>query len=270
MIFSALKRRPQNECERQMVELRSLLDKQTISTYQQAIVELRAETEPQGLQSAFAYEILNRPSASSLFIQPEKFYAFAASHGVVHEVDIAVLKTALERLFPPARRIPNGVNLSAEVPLPVYFLNVHLSTLFAPRWDDFLAEMATFPARFVLELSEREGLGNYQPEEVAQAMTSLQARGIQVAVDDLGMAYSGLYTLSLVRPNYVKIDRQLVARVDKDGYRQHMLEALVKYWRQEQVEVIAEGIERIEEIEFLREIGVQYAQGYWYHRPQLV
>lgn len=238
------------------------LDQDLFSTYRQSIVVLDRSGNREC--PVHGVELLNRPSPSSEFAGTEAFYAFVAAHGKSGEVDVFAVRLGLQRWKekgPGAGWADTGILL---------FLNVHLSTLFTSGWESLAANLPVAPSSLVLELSEREGLDTYSKQEVSGMIRDLQSAGFRIAVDDLGMGYSGLYTLSVVHPEYVKIDRQLAKGIDEDRYRQHMMKALVEYWRSEAVSVIAEGVETDGEARFFADIGVPYAQGYWFHRPEPV
>lgn len=96
----------------------------------------------------------------------------------------------------------------------------------------------------------------------------LREKGFQFAIDDMGVGYSGLANLTLVKPDFVKVDRMLVDYIDEDPYRQHLMKALIEYWLEKEVHVIAEGIERAEEAQFFAELGVEFGQGYYFHKPE--
>ena len=101
-------------------------------------------------------------------------------------------------------------------------------------------------------------------------MKELREFGMKIAVDDIGKGYSGLHTLAMVEPDFVKVDRDLVKDIGEDTYRQHMMKALVEYWLQQQVSIIAEGVETEEEVAFFKGLGVPYFQGYYFMKPKLV
>lgn len=243
-------------CDKPMSDLQTILNNRLFLTYKQSIVSFAN-------QSVFAFELLNRPLPDSGFVNPSHFYSFAASHGKIQEVDVYAIKMSLERFL--SQKIASQKNDNTSI-----FLNIHLSTLFSSKWDNLVPILVNYKSPIVLELSEREGLGSYTKEDVQYKIKQLTEFGFQFAVDDLGMGYSGLFTLAMVKPNFVKIDRQLVDKIDADPYRQHMMKALVQYWRTIEVQVIVEGIERKEEAEFFSEIGANLAQGYLYHRPEQV
>ncbi|MHB1629367.1 MAG: EAL domain-containing protein [Bacilli bacterium] len=237
---------------------------------QQGLVSLRQAIVPLGddesaAQGAQGYELLNRPQPSPEFATTEAFYSFAAAHGRISEVDVRVIEIGLRRYTATRSQPPQTADAAGE---PLLFINVHLSTLFSPAWERSLPSWPV-PHQFIaLELSEREGLTNYTKESVKQKIAELQQGGMKIAVDDLGIGYSGLYTLAIVHPDYVKIDRQLVSRIQVDPYRQHMMHALIAYWRREGVAVIAEGVETEDEARFFVQAGAALGQGYLFHRPE--
>lgn len=240
-----------------MQNLKITLKKGYIDSYFQYIIPMSDQHNKKAIHGC---ELLNRSNQHSGFPTPGHFYSFAATHGQIHTVDLYVMDLGLERM--------NKAFLK-DSPHTV-FANIHLSTLFSEQWPDALKKLQLLHNPIVLELSEREGLGNYTKQEVEKKLTELRETGIKLAVDDLGKGYSGLSILALVQPDYVKIDRDLVSFIDEDPYRQHMLKSLVSYWQDADVSIIVEGIERKEEDQFFCDLKVDYGQGYFYHRPEQV
>ncbi|QQE79256.1 EAL domain-containing protein [Alicyclobacillus sp. SO9] len=258
MMFA--RRRSLTPCEIKMQRVTADLEEQKFQTFQQEIVQMSADPCDKRIHGI---EILNRPMLGTEFSSTEEFFSFSASHGRSQELDVYTLQLGLER-FAESGIAENKRN-NRHV-----FLNVHLSTLFSEEWNRWLADFPIAPDMIVLELSEREGLDTYSKTDVESVIHTLQHTGMKIAVDDVGMGYSGLHTLAMVKPDYVKIDRQLVSHIDADPYRQHMMTSLVDYWREERVYVIAEGIERKEEAQFFSQIGTSLAQGYYFHRPEVI
>jgi EAL domain-containing protein (putative c-di-GMP-specific phosphodiesterase class I) len=245
-----------------MKDLDFTLKDQRFTTFQQAIVPLSSSID-EAMASAYGCELLNRPQLSDNFASTDQFYAFVGAHGRSAEVDTHTATIGLQRYV--------STHFHEDHPAHRVFINVHLSTLFSEDWERFLAKsLMISPSQVVLEIAEREGLDAYQESDVIKKIGALRDLGFQIAVDDLGMGYSGLYTLATVQPHFVKIDRKLVRFIEQDSYRQHMMHALIAYWHKEHVQVIIEGIERQEEVAFFLATGAAYAQGYYYHRPQSI
>ena len=105
------------------------------------------------------------------------------------------------------------------------------------------------------------------PNRVAHRLRELRLQGFQVAVDDFGTGASNLAALSRVEVDYLKIDRSLVCELPGDRRKLAICEAIVAMAHQLDIEVIAEGIETIEELDKIRDIRCDYAQGYLYAQP---
>ena len=93
------------------------------------------------------------------------------------------------------------------------------------------------------------------------------ARGAQIAIDDTGAGYASLEHVVELRPDFLKLTRGLVADIDKDANRQALLRALGAFAREVGAVIVAEGVERREELEVLRESQVDFAQGWLFGRP---
>lgn len=94
-----------------------------------------------------------------------------------------------------------------------------------------------------------------------------RSQGYQVAVDDVGAGFSGLYSIAEIRPDFIKIDMSLIRNIDSNPARQAVVESLVTLAGKINCRVIAEGIETQNELNTLLALGVHYGQGYYLARP---
>ena len=117
----------------------------------------------------------------------------------------------------------------------------------------------------VLEMTEHEAVADHETTRAGIAW--LRARGLRVALDDVGSGAAGLRQLIDLRPDIIKIDRSLVSRIDADQSRHGLAVALTQLAASMGWSVVAEGIERTEELAVCRRIGIQYGQGYLLGRP---
>jgi EAL domain-containing protein (putative c-di-GMP-specific phosphodiesterase class I) len=101
-----------------------------------------------------------------------------------------------------------------------------------------------------------------------EAMHSFLDLGFSFAIDDVGAGYSGLETMANLGASYFKIDMALVRDVHQKKVSQQVVKAILDMGTGVGAIVIAEGIETAEEAEALQALGVRYAQGYYYGRPQ--
>jgi hypothetical protein len=95
----------------------------------------------------------------------------------------------------------------------------------------------------------------------------MRAIGAAVAVDVAGAGYSSLHQVMMLRPDFVKVDRAIVTRMDGDETRRAIVEALSKLAGELDASIVAEGVERLGEIDALLDLGVPLAQGYALARP---
>lgn len=93
--------------------------------------------------------------------------------------------------------------------------------------------------------------------------------GIQIALDDYGSGYSNNNTLLSGEFDFIKLDMSMVRDIQKLPSVQQLIEGTVAYCHQNEIKVIAEGIEKEEEYQVLLELGVDYGQGYYFARPEL-
>lgn len=118
--------------------------------------------------------------------------------------------------------------------------------------------------QIILELTENEK----EIEEGEQYVLScLKNKGMKIAIDDAGNGFSSLEKIVKLKPNMIKIDMKLVRDIEKDRLKRHMVEALAQAAKKSHMQVIAEGVETIEEYKTLRALGIDLMQGYLFAKP---
>ena len=196
------------------------------------------------------YEALARlagpPSAP-----PDRWFAAAAAEGLAARLEAAVLERAL----------PTRADLA-----PDCFLSVNLNpNLVLDRTvQRVLSEAGELPG-VVLELTEHDRIDDYGG--LRRALSRLRASGVNIAMDDAGAGYAGLSSLLALRPDLVKLDRSLIAGIDVDPVKQELVELLANMVGRMDAWVLAEGIERPEELDTLVRLGVPLGQGFLLGRP---
>lgn len=91
--------------------------------------------------------------------------------------------------------------------------------------------------------------------------------GLKTAIDDFGAGYSGLNLLADYQPDYIKLDRQLISKIDRDIRKRAIVKGIIQVCRELDVGLIAEGIETASEYRTLRDVGIHLQQGYYFARP---
>jgi PAS domain S-box-containing protein len=123
----------------------------------------------------------------------------------------------------------------------------------------------THLSRLVIEITEHESISDYTA--VNEALRPLREMGCRVAVDDAGAGYASLIHVLELLPDIIKIDKELLAGLDRDRARRSLVTALVLLALDLGATVTAEGVETAEELAVLGLLGVDCAQGYFLARP---
>src|ERR671938_152106 len=121
------------------------------------------------------------------------------------------------------------------------------------------------PSRLVIELTEQDAVLNN--ELLRDRLRPWLARGALVAVDDAGAGFTSLEYVASIRPDFLKLCRGMVTDIDGDPSRRAVLRATVAFAHEVGARVVAEGVERPEELAVLREADVDYGQGWLFGRP---
>lgn len=128
------------------------------------------------------------------------------------------------------------------------------------------ANRTHFPVEhIVLEVLEGEAIGD--PVHFAELINAYRGLGMMVAIDDFGAGYSGLNLLAEFQPDQIKLDMQLVRRIECNGPRQAIVRAVGQVCHDLGIDVIAEGVETVNEYAWLVRNGVHLIQGYLLAKP---
>jgi diguanylate cyclase (GGDEF)-like protein len=228
---------------RRLAHLQRLLEPGAIQPVYQPIVRT-TDLEPIG------YEGLARfPYADGLNnMPPDVTLAAAAEIGLREDLEVACWSAMAHAGSPPAGRL--------------LFVNISPAALAHPGLF-MLADQ--LPSRLVIEITEQTDISDYG--KLREQLGPWITRGAQIAIDDTGAGYASLEHVVELRPDFLKLTRGLVADIDKDANRQALLRALGAFAREVGAVIVAEGVERREELEVLRESQIDLAQGWLFGRP---
>ncbi|WP_324716481.1 GGDEF domain-containing protein [Carboxydochorda subterranea] len=238
----------------------------SLRTFYQPIVRLRDGT-------VAGYEALTRGPEGSAIESAASLFAWARASGRLWEVDAASRRLAIHRWAELVRKALPRAEGSADGPSPRLFLNVHPLSLSEPGFRQGLTRQWVDAARLpleavVLELTEAASLD--EGRHIEGAIRHYRRQGFAIGIDDMGAGHSSLQSLLTLKPDFVKIDRSLIDHVDQDPMRQHLVRGIVEAAHSASIQVVAEGIERLEELRFLVRAGVDMGQGFLLARPQPV
>jgi EAL domain-containing protein (putative c-di-GMP-specific phosphodiesterase class I) len=148
------------------------------------------------------------------------------------------------------------VNVSSQ-----QFLNGDL----AAEVEAALAESGLEPSNLKLEITESACVADVRAAQAT--MMRLQAIGVEWSMDDFGTGYSSLSHLHQLHVDTVKIDRSFVGRIGGNEGGAEMVRVIIGLARNLSMDVVAEGVERDEHLAYLRTLGCEYAQGFYFSRP---
>lgn len=243
---------------RRFMELQKIMDHQALDTFYQPIVELESER-------TIGYEALNRPAASNLFPNTEIFYDFVGQTDQVFLFECFCRNISIKRFID---RLKGNYSKNEFV----LFINIHPHVLMDTQYHSgetlqLLKEVEIEPWQVVFELTEKSAVTDFNQFE--KVLSHYRSQGFRIAVDDVGSGYNSLKTLIYLKPEFIKLDRSLIDTIDQRPEQQRLVALIVDYAKQSHIKIIAEGIERLEELEFIRKLGVIYAQGYALGKPKL-
>jgi EAL domain-containing protein (putative c-di-GMP-specific phosphodiesterase class I) len=195
-------------------------------------------------------------------IAPLEFIPLAEKTGFIVPLGAWVLREACRQLKVWQDTIPNSHEL---------WMSVNLSSLqfrSASLVDDItkvLEDYALEPRRLVLELTE--GIAMEDPAAVRGLLLQLRAIGVRVSVDDFGTGHSSLAYLRQFPLHSLKVDRSFVRGIEGNRDMASIVSAVTTMAQQLGLRVVAEGIEKEEQLGLLRALGCEFGQGYLFSRP---
>ena len=193
-------------------------------------------------------------------VSPVEFIPIAEESGLIVQIGEWVLRSAVaqSRAWRAAglAQVPIAVNLSAR-----QFLHTDIVATVGAVMRD--AELP--PGVLELELTESMSIGD--PLRSAELMHQLRELGIALSIDDFGTGYSSLSYLKRLPVDKLKIDRSFVLDVHQSGESLAMVKAIIAMAHSLHMEVIAEGVETVEQLEALRAAGCDQIQGFYFSKP---
>lgn len=121
------------------------------------------------------------------------------------------------------------------------------------------------PHQLIIEVPECEIIHHQQ--DFLYSVRQCRSKGIRIAIDDFGAGYSGLNLLLNLQPDFIKLDMQLIRKIDAHPSRQAVIKAILEVCRELNINVIAEGVENPSEYKWLTEQGISLFQGYLLSKP---
>ena len=247
-----------NEDWKPLDELDNILDvqwidevikKELLICYYQPIVDAK--------EDVFAYEILSRfQNEDGSIIYPNEIFSAARSRGRLYALDRVCRMTA--------------VRYAAAIKDKKAFINFIPTSIYSPEFclqsTTALANQLNLdPTQLVFEVVETEKVEDL--DHLKRILTYYKEKGFQYALDDVGEGYSTIEMLADLKPKYMKLDMQYVQGVAQDDSKQKIARKFLEKAFEVDSIPLAEGVEEREDFEWLKEVGYQLFQGYYFGRP---
>jgi len=233
--------------------LRKALSRDQIRVFYQPLVNLEDG-------NIFGMEALVRWEHPELgLVSPGEFIPLAEETGVIVPIGNWVLRTACmqnKRWYDMGHRLCVSVNISMQ-----QFQHPD----FVATIQETLAETGLEPAWLALEITESVAMKNVN--FVMETIEELKRIGVHISIDDFGTGYSSLSYLKRFRVHTLKIDRSFIRDVTTDEDNAAIVTALIAMSQQMKMRSLAEGVETVEQLNFLRERGCNEVQGYIFSKP---
>ncbi|HEY6397008.1 MAG TPA: EAL domain-containing protein, partial [Solirubrobacteraceae bacterium] len=234
-------------------DLERALSQHDFTIHYQPIVSL-VEGTIDGLEALLRWQHPTRG-----LVGPSEFLALAEETGLVRPVGHWVLREACRQGMLWQREIGGGEPLTISV-------NLSPAELYEPELVDQVAaalqESRLLPSQLILELTESVFM---QDTEVTMVrLTGLKRLGVRLAIDDFGTGYSSLGYLQRLPLDRIKVAKQFVDDVAKGAGDSALTRAIIKLGETFELETVAEGIERADQLKRLREIGCKLGQGHYF------
>lgn len=228
-----------------------IIENHSLTAYFQPIIDMQTN-------KIFAYETLTRgvlPNGDLMY--PDVLFAKSARNDMNFTLDRMCRETALKTTA--VKKIDAKVFINF-IPTSIYDPEFCLAS--TVKW----AKQLEFdPKNIVFEVVETQNVKD--KEHLKTILNYYRKEGFLIALDDVGEGYSSLNMIIDIKPDIIKVDRNIIENIDKSPMKQSIYKALRGICLDNGIKILAEGVETPYELEKVKEIGVDYAQGYYFARP---
>ncbi|MCR4705993.1 MAG: EAL domain-containing protein [Lachnospiraceae bacterium] len=193
-------------------------------------------------------------------IPPADFISVFEKNGVIAKMDIHIWRLAcrLLRKWQDAGETERYISVNIS-PNDFFFFDIF------DQFTSLVREYGINPSKLRLELTETAAMGD--PEKLTCLIDRLHEAGFVVEMDDFGSGYSSLNLLKDMNVDVIKMDMRFLEKTDHLKRSETILEFMINLSKKLGVEVVCEGVETEEQVSFLRSVGCEVFQGYFYSEP---
>jgi PAS domain S-box-containing protein len=236
-------------------DMRRAVDNGEFHVYYQPIISLQD-------CSIVGFEALTRWHSPKGLVMPNDFIPVADETGIILAINRQLLPEACRQLLSWQELFPSDPPLSLSVNVsPKQFAQADL----ASQIGELLQQSGMDPHCVDLEITETIAMAD--AERSGGVLAQLKALGVGLDIDDFGTGYSSLSRLQRFPVDTLKIDRAFVSRMDSDQETHEIVRIIVTLAHNLGLKVVAEGVETQAQLELLRHLGCERAQGYLFSKP---
>ncbi|MEP4030332.1 EAL domain-containing protein [Roseibium polysiphoniae] len=237
------------EHQRMRDELKTALEEDEFVLFYQPLIDAKTE------EVTFFEALIRWQHPERGLLGPDVFLPLSLEDGTINLIGDWVMRRAIEDA---------SLWQTAGVTVNVCATQL-VEENFVGKVSNLLAEYGLPPERLVLEITESVMME--RPETIRGVFADLNERGIAVAIDDFGTGFSSLSYLHEYRFQKMKIDRSFVSRLETDADAGQIIHTMIGLANVLGMQVVAEGVEKEKQRDFLRKANCDYLQGYLFGRP---
>jgi EAL domain-containing protein (putative c-di-GMP-specific phosphodiesterase class I)/GGDEF domain-containing protein/CBS domain-containing protein len=239
--------------EKEVNDLKKILDQKAIKTVFQPIISLKDG-------EVLGHEALSRITCECEIGDMETLFALANKWNCLWDLEQLCRTKAFEAAFrfmvPPYNK-KLFINVNPNV--------LHDETFQKGLTKEYLSQYKISASNIIFEITERNIIKDL--DSFIATIKHYKSQGYKIAIDDAGAGYSGLNLISDVNPNFIKLDMKMIRDIHKDSLKAALVKGMVELSKISNIPLIAEGIEKEEELAALIDLGVQFGQGYFIQYP---
>ncbi|MBS6252208.1 MAG: EAL domain-containing protein [Clostridia bacterium] len=153
--------------------------------------------------------------------------------------------------------------------MPIISINISKETL---TENNFLEKYLRILSKYKINASEieleiTEGIAINNELDIKEILTNIKNKGFKISIDDFGTGYSSLNMLQIMPIDIIKIDKSFIDKIDKFNNNENLIEVIMMIAKKMNLKTVAEGVEDIKQVEYLKKVKCDLIQGYYYSKP---
>jgi PAS domain S-box-containing protein len=236
-------------------DMRKALESDEFKVYYQPIVSLQNGR-------ILGFEALSRWQRPTGIVPPIEFIEVADETGLIIPLNRQLMQNAARQLHTWQTQFPSNPPLSMSV-------NITSKQFAQPglvaEIEKILTEAKVSPSSFQMEITETITMAD--PTRAETLLSELRALGVRISIDDFGTGYSSLSRLQRFPVDSLKIDRAFISRMNNDAESHAIVSLIITLAHSLRMKVVAEGTETEDEVNRLKELNCEMAQGYFFSKP---